>query len=205
MFSSTKRVLFDDFVFVVDENVYSPAEDSFLFAENLSVAEGDVVLDVGTGCGILGIITAKRARQVVASDINPHAIRCARRNASLNGVQDRMSFFQGDLFAPLCTLPKFDIILFNAPYLPSSETTAPTWLERAWTGGESGRVVIDRFMSGVSDHLRNTGHVFLMQSTHAGVDETLRRFEEWGMNSKIAAVLALPFFERLYLIEAIFI
>jgi len=40
----SKRVFFGDYVFVVDENVYEPAEDSFLFAENLDVKEGEQFL-----------------------------------------------------------------------------------------------------------------------------------------------------------------
>ena len=203
-FSSTKRVSFDDFVFFVDENVYDPAEDSFLFAENVSVGEGDLVLDIGTGCGILGILAAKRARWVIASDVNPYALGCARGNAALNGVQDRLSFLQGDLFSPLCKLAKFDIVFFNAPYLPSGEVTASSWAERAWAGGKSGRVVIDRFIRDVKNHLRKTGHIQLMQSTFAGVAETIRLFKRSGMNAKITAELGLPFFERLFLIEARF-
>ena len=50
MSSSAKRVYFGNYVFVVDENVYDPAEDSFLFAENLEVEEGELVLDMGSGC-----------------------------------------------------------------------------------------------------------------------------------------------------------
>ncbi|MBS7632858.1 methyltransferase, partial [Candidatus Bathyarchaeota archaeon] len=61
-----KRVLFGDFVFFVDENVYEPAEDSFLFAEKLAVGEGSRVLDMGTGCGILGVVAAGKAGEVVA-------------------------------------------------------------------------------------------------------------------------------------------
>ena len=83
MHSGSKRVFFGDYVFLVDENVYEPAEDSFLFAENLDVKEGERVLDVGTGCGILGIIAAKKAGEVVAVDVNPYAVRCAKENARL--------------------------------------------------------------------------------------------------------------------------
>src|SRR4030067_1422533 len=79
----TKRVFFGDYVFVVDENVYEPAEDSFLFAENLNVKEGEQVLDMGTGCGILGIIAARDAVSVLALDVSPYAVRCSRKNAVL--------------------------------------------------------------------------------------------------------------------------
>ena len=101
MHSLPKRVYFGDYVFSVWENVYEPAEDSFLFAENLNVHEGEEVLDMGTGCGILGILAAKKAKTVVAVDVNPHAVRCAKENAALNDVRSKMAFVQGDLFTPL--------------------------------------------------------------------------------------------------------
>src|SRR4030065_1886646 len=96
--SQTKRVFFEDYVFLVDETVYEPAEDSFLFAENLDVKEGEQVLDMGKGCGILGIIAAQEAVSVLALDVNPNAVRCARHNAVLNNTRSKMDFLQGDLF-----------------------------------------------------------------------------------------------------------
>lgn len=81
-----KRVYFGDYVFDVWENVYEPAEDSFLFAENLNLQGAETVLDVGTGCGILGILAAEKARVVLSVDLNPYAIRCAKKNAKLNDL-----------------------------------------------------------------------------------------------------------------------
>lgn len=198
----TKRTRFDDYVFDVYEDVYEPAEDSFLFAENLDVKEGEWVLDVGTGCGMLGILAAKKAGGVVAVDLNPYAIRCSRRNSALNGVRSKIDFIQASLFTALNTNASFDLILFNAPYLPSEENEAASWIGRSWAGGVNGREVVDCFISEVSLHLKPNGRVLLMQSTLTGVEETIRKFGEHGLKAGVKAERKLPFFETLTLIEA---
>jgi release factor glutamine methyltransferase len=200
--SRTKRVFFGDCVFVVDENVYEPAEDSFLFAENLDVKEGERLLDMGTGCGILGILAAKKARSVVAVDVNPCAVRCAKQNAELNNVRSKMTFMQGDLFTPLSEKAKFDVIFFNAPYLPEGKSKADSWIDRAWTGGATGRKIIDRFIPDAPKHVKSTGQILLMQSTLTRVDETLTKFEAHDLKASVIADTALPFFETITLIRA---
>jgi release factor glutamine methyltransferase len=202
MSSSAKRVYFNDYVFFVDENVYAPAEDSFLFAENLEVEAGESVLDTGTGCGILGILAAEKARDVVAVDVNPYAVRCAKENAVLNNVRGKLAFVQGDLLTWLSVKATFDMILFNAPYLPADAKEADSWFGRAWAGGATGRQVIDHFISEVPKHLKRTGRVLLMQSTLANVDKTVRRFAEYSLKARVVADRALPFFEAVVLIEA---
>ncbi len=95
--SKPKRVFFGKHVFLVDENVYEPAEDSFLFAENLEVKEGDRVLDIGTGCGLLAVLAAEKACEVVAIDVNPYAVSCAKQNAKLSACS-KIAFIRADLF-----------------------------------------------------------------------------------------------------------
>jgi len=202
MRSSSKKVFFENHVFWVNDNVYEPAEDSFLFAENLAVRDGDRVVDVGTGCGILGIIAAEKASEVLAIDVNPWAVQCAKENARRNHVSERMLLIQGDLLRPIRKGEEFDLILFNAPYLPSEEGEGGSWLEKAWAGGISGRKMIDGFIRESPQHLRSNGEILLMQSSLSNVGETRRGLEEKGLRTDVVASQDLPLFETVFLLKA---
>ena len=199
---SAKKIYYEDFAFQVLEDVYEPAEDSFLLAKNLGVRKKDIVLDMGTGCGILGILAAKKAMETVAIDVNPFAIRCASINAKFNNVKNRFHCIQSDLFLSLRSEKKFDLVLFNSPYLPVEVTENNSWIERSWAGGITGRKTIDRFISDVSKYVATHGRVLLLQSNLAGVKKTLCAFQRQQFIAHIIAEKSLPFFETIVLIEA---
>ncbi len=201
MKSSRKKIFFNDHAFYVSRDVYEPAEDTFLLAENLSIDENDVVLDLGTACGILEILAAKKAKMVVATDLNPHAVNCAKINAKLSRVEDKMDIRLGDLFQPIKQDERFSLILFNAPYLPSSRDEEKTWIERAWAGGPTGRQLIDRFISEAPRYLSENGRILLVQSSLSNINETLQKLTELGLKARIFAEKKVMF-ETIALIEA---
>jgi release factor glutamine methyltransferase len=203
MHFTNKELRFNDLVFRIPDEVYEPAEDSLLFADNFQSKEGSRVLDMGTGCGILGIIAAKNAANVLAVDINPHAIRCARQNAVANELANRMSFLQADLFNGLAPEIRFDLIIFNAPYLPCRLSNDTSWLEKAWAGGRNGREVIDRFIRDAPGRLSLGGEILLMQSRLSDRDKTVSNLAGQRLRVNIVAERELPFFEKLLLIRAL--
>jgi len=196
-----KKLVVRGYVFFVDEKVYEPAEDTFLLVENLEVKEKEVVLDIGTGCGILAVLAAEKAKKVVATDINPYAIICSKRNAKINCVEDRIEFRLGDLFKPIRAHENFSLILFNAPYLPSEPYEKRNWIGRAWAGGPSGREVIDRFIINAPEFLMAGGQILLVQSSLSDIEKTLERFNEVGVEARVVTKVEFPF-EKIALIEA---
>ena len=58
-----------------------------------------VVVDIGTGTGVLAVLMARRgARAVVATDVNPRAVACAADNVRRLGVADRVRVEEADLW-----------------------------------------------------------------------------------------------------------
>ncbi|MCS7131477.1 MAG: class I SAM-dependent methyltransferase, partial [Hadesarchaea archaeon] len=159
-----------------------PAEDTFFLADNLDAREGERVLELGTGCGILAILAAEAGADVVATDVNPAALRCARENALAHGVADRIDFRLGDLFEPVRG-EKFDLVVFNPPYLPvSSGESIGGMLDRAWEGGPDGRGVIDRFLEGLPEHLEEGGRALFVQSSLSDIAKTLCMLRAFRVN-----------------------
>ncbi|MGD8565085.1 MAG: class I SAM-dependent methyltransferase [Candidatus Bathyarchaeota archaeon] len=202
MSSRTRVAIINDHVFHVSKNVYMPAEDSFLIAENMIVEEDELVLDMGVGCGILSILAAEKAKKVIAIDINPLALSCSKDNIKRNAVNDNVDLLCGDLFSPLRNKRRFDLILFNAPYLPSKSFSHDSWISYAWIGGINGRQVIDRFLLEASSYMKNTGRILLVHSTLADVNETFQRLKKNDLVPVIIARKKLAFFEELVVVQA---
>jgi release factor glutamine methyltransferase len=157
--------------------VYTPDADTYLLLEAAltEVKPGDLVLEVGTGSGLIAAELAGTTR-VVATDINPHAVLCARKK----GVE----VVQDDLFCGIRS--SFDVILFNPPYLPTQpEERINDWLEYALDGGLNGRVVIERFSDQVERVLAPGGRILLLISSLTGLPEVRDLFFEAGFVSEI--------------------
>ena len=157
--------------------VYTPDDDTYLLldAARAEVKAGDRVLEVGTGSGLIATELTKVAC-VVATDINPHAVLCARKKG--------VAVVQNDLFCGIRS--SFDLILCNPPYLPTQpEERIDDWLEHALDGGLNGRVVIERFSEQVSHVLAPGGRILLLVSSLTGLPEVRDLFFKAGFVSEI--------------------
>lgn len=178
-------------------DVYPPSEDTYLLMR-AAIAEAraeDSVIEIGCGSGVISASLIDRVRSILATDINPHAVRAA---ASLGIPAVRADLFHG-------INSKFDLILFNPPYLPAEEEmdSIPEddkWLSAALDGGADGREVIARFLKGVKDIMSPRGRLLLLISSLTGLDEVQELARRSGFNTEIVA-RERYFFEELYVLK----
>lgn len=94
---------------------------SSLTLANLTIRQqSKATLDLGTGCGIQGLMAARHSDRVIAVDRNPRAVAIANFNAKLNGIEN-LECREGDLFRPVEGMT-FDLIISNPPFVISPES-----------------------------------------------------------------------------------
>jgi len=176
-----------------NEEVYQPAEDTYLLLR-AALAEArpeDLVLEIGCGSGFISQELGAKVARLLATDINPHAVRAARAR----GIE----VIRADLFRGI--KGKFDLILFNAPYLPTQpEERTGQWIDYALDGGESGRQTVDRFIEDLAGHLRPDGRALLLISSLTGLTEVQETAKAAGLTAEVVADEGC-FFERLYVLR----
>ena len=126
------------------------------------------VLDLGTGSGCIAVTLAKQHKlaQVTAVDVSAAALNVAAANAARHGVGDRITFAEGDLFAPVAG-QTFDLIVSNPPYIAPAEFAALDSGVRdfeprlALDGGADGLAFYRRIAAEAAQYLNSGGVVLL--------------------------------------------
>jgi HemK-related putative methylase len=141
----------------------------FVASELSTLAREPAVLDMGTGSGIGALAVAAAGCRVTAVDINPEAVRCARINALVNRLEERVTVVEGDLFASVSGR-RFDLVLFNPPFFRGAPRDRK---DGAWRAED----VIERFARGLPNALSVGGCaliVFSSDGDEAGLLDALK-------------------------------
>ena len=145
-------------IYLVKMEIYQPEEDSYFLAE-ISIKEiknkNMSVLDLGTGSGIQSknlIDFGIKKENILAVDLNQNSLKQVKNF----GIKTKKS----NLFSSIKN-QKFDLILFNPPYLPEDNYDK----EIDTTGGEKGDEIIVRFIAELNKHLTKNGFALLLTSS----------------------------------------
>lgn len=165
------------------DNVYEPAEDSFLMLDaleseitHIKSVHPTICLEIGSGSGIVLTALAKCVGSSCAYfsiDINPYAAKVTRRTALRNSVC--LEVVNCDLIGPL--LPriqqKVDVLVFNPPYVPTDENEidANNHISLSWAGGPRGRSVMDRLFPVIPQIMSHTGVFYLLVVKENNVED----------------------------------
>lgn len=156
--------------FYVDENVLIPQPDTEILVEevikSIDIKENIEILDMCTGSGCIGISLAKNIEntKVTLVDISKEAIEIAKKNAIQNGVENKVTFIQSDMFENV--KGKFDIIVSNPPYIKTDiiqtlDKQVQNEPHIALDGGEDGLDFYKILINEAHKYLKKDGKIFL--------------------------------------------
>lgn len=176
----------------IDAGVFVPRRRTELLAmEAISRTHpGGTVLDLCCGCGALGaaVASAVPGIELYASDIEPAAVACARRNLAPRGGH----VFQGNLFDPLPPdlRGSVEVLVSNAPYVPTGRIPMMPPEARlheplvALDGGVDGLDIQRRVVAEASHWLAPGGHL-LVEASEAQAPVSAGFFAGHGLRPAI--------------------
>jgi S-methylmethionine-dependent homocysteine/selenocysteine methylase/SAM-dependent methyltransferase len=177
----------------VEDGVFVPTQGSYLVWKHLfrtGVGEGATCLDVGCGCGILSVqLALNGARRVHAIDIDRNAVANTLSNGFRNGVADRITGEDVDLYHWDPT-EQFDLIvasLYQMPVDPYEEPTGHRPLDY-W-----GRNLLDHFLELLPRLLAPSGRAFVMQLSIVGQQRTAELLAQAGLEAEVVDFAFFPF------------
>ncbi|TFB98716.1 class I SAM-dependent methyltransferase [Cryobacterium adonitolivorans] len=140
--------------------VFSPVRGEYLdLVATAPLPATGVAFDIGTGSGVIAAILARRGiDRVVATDMEPRALACARENLGRLGLADRVDVIEADLFPP----GRADLVVCNPPWLPASAATST---DAAVYDPDSR--MLRGFLAGLAGHLTGDGEGWLIISNLA--------------------------------------
>ena len=165
---------------IILHNVFSPVpwEHNLLSKTVLKeVKKTDKVLDMGTGTGIQAILAASISKYVIAVDVNPFAVTCAKLNVKLNKLSSNIQVIESDLFESV--EGKFDVVIFDPPF----RWTKPRDIWEKSCADEN-YTTMNKFFSQVNNFLNPEGKILIHFGTSGDLSYLKKIIRKNGFNRK---------------------
>jgi len=137
--------------------VFSPVRGEYVdLVATTPLPANTLAFDIGAGTGVLSAVLARRGiKRVVATDLDPRALACARENLQRLGVLAQVELVQADLFPP----GRAPLVVCNPPWVPARASSP---IERAVY--DEGSAMLRGFLAGLAAHLEPGGQGWLVLS-----------------------------------------
>ncbi|MEL6107090.1 MAG: methyltransferase [Planctomycetota bacterium] len=171
------------------DSVFWEPDDTQSLREKIhaqGIADGRVVLEIGTGTGLLSLLAlASGANRVVATDINPAAVANANYNAAMLELEEGLDVRIVDpadpsAFSVIKPEERFDLILSNPPW---EDGTIKSPADHAFY--DPGFALMDSILQGLPTHLRSGGRCLLAYGHRPAITRLLAKAEEYGYQAKL--------------------
>lgn len=178
--------------------VYPPKEDSFMLENQVKVYLGKFtkeqkqemkVLDMGSGSGIQAqtcINSGIKRKNIIAADIDKESIQLLKKN--------KIPARKSNLFSNINKEKKFDLIIFNAPYLPEDKYDK----KPDTTAGKKGYEIILKFLRKSKKFLNSKATILLLFSSLSHSDKILAYVKKLGFKAHLLNEQDMGMFERLF-------
>ena len=108
------------FALTLAPGVFTPTRTSLALAEVIEIHAGEVVADIGCGCGVLGFVAARLgAARVYGTDVCDDAVRVGEANARALGLDDIVDLRTGHLSEPLAGIT-VDVVIGDVSGVPDA-------------------------------------------------------------------------------------
>ena len=178
----------------VSPTTFIPSTVTTLLAQELVINDGDSVIDVGCGTGILAILAAKLgATRVSGVDQSPDVVEVASGNAARHHVANRTTFYQGDLFAPLPDDLTADVIIGDVSGIPDILAECSGWFPSGKGGGTKGSELPIKMLRDAVFYLSDRGRLFLPTGTLQDEQSILDAANSIYRNVRLLSERRIPF------------
>lgn len=179
-------ILLDRLRIIQKKRGYRFSLDALLIAHFTDIRNGDDLIDLGTGSGIIALILAQRFRcgRVLGIEIQDELVAIAKRNVVLNGLAGRIEIRRGDVRhrETLCGPQSFSVAVFNPPYRRLRSGRMNSDPEKAAARHEIEGTITD-FLTAAVYALRPEGRVYAIYPA-ARMVELISRIRECGIEPK---------------------
>ena len=170
---------------------FSPSEYSaaviHVLQSRADFVRGSAVLEIGTGSGVvLAALGKLGAASLCGTDVEMDSVAATLSLLTAMDLGGISEVHQGDMWLPVAGR-RFNLIVANLPQFPLEEPVAVLGRRATWSfGGDTGRMLLDRFIEGLDAFLLPGGHAVITHNSFIELELTRQMLQQRGLTMTVA-------------------